>query len=127
MRGYSGQTTIEFPIERIKDLQTDEYRVVRDDDDFDRAEELILEIEGRSYFAPGKYYGPPENCYPDEGDTEILSITWKGKPFPWDLTSQEEASVLEQIENVVQDDDGPDPDDYDDYDDRDDYYDDYGD
>jgi hypothetical protein len=122
MRGYSGCATIEFPIERIKDLTTDEYRPIQDGDDLSRSEELVLTITGRSYFAPGKFYGPPEECYPDEGDTEIISIIWNGKPFPWDLTPEEEAAVLEQISNEVSEDGGPDPDEY--YDSRrdDDYY-----
>lgn len=109
MRGYNGTATIEFPIERIKDISTDQYRVVKDDDDVDRVEELTLEVNGRSYFAPGKYWGLPENCYPDEGDTEILSVTWNGKPFPWDLTDTETSCALQMIDEAVQNDDGFEP------------------
>jgi hypothetical protein len=122
MRGYSGYATIEFPIERIKDLTTDEYRPIKDGDDLSRSEELVLTITGRSYFYPGKFYGPPEECYPDEGDTEIISITWNGKPFPWDLTPEEEEAVLEQISSEVSEDEGPDPDEYYDIRRDDDYY-----
>lgn len=122
--GYNGKATIDFHINRIKDLQTDQYRLFQDGDDPDREEELTLEIEGRSYYAEGRTWGPPENCYPDEGETEILSVMWKGKPFPWELTKEETEMAEEMICNAVQDDDGPDPDDYDDdYDDQD--YDDY--
>jgi len=119
--GYNGKTTIDFHINRIKDLQTDQYRLMREDDDPDREEELELQIEGRSYFTPGKYWGPYENSYPDEGETEILSITWNGKEFPWDLTKEEKEQAEDMICNAVQDQDEPDPpsDDYDDYDDRD--------
>lgn len=103
---YSGYVVIDFHIERIKDLTSDEYRVVSSEDDVNRIEELVLEIEGRSYFSSGRFSGLPENCYPDEGDTEILSIKWNGKVFPWSLTSEEESIVLENIENAVQDCDG---------------------
>lgn len=126
--GYKGTATIDFHINRIKDLQTDEYRLLRDDDDPEREEELELEIQGRSYYQEGRYYGPPENCYPDEGETEILSITWNGKKFPWDLTDKEIEKAEEQISMAVQEDEGPDPDDYYDEDDRDyeqEVYDDY--
>lgn len=123
---YNGQTTIEFHINRIKDLQTDQYRVMRDGDDPEREEELLLEIEGRSYFTHGRHFGLPEDCYPDEGETEILSITWKdGKPFPWELTDKEKEEAEEQICLSVQEDE-PDPPSYDyDDDDFDDYEPDY--
>jgi hypothetical protein len=110
--GYKGNATIDFHINRVKDLNTDAYRPITDADDPDREEELELEIEGRSYFQEGRMYGPPENCYPDEGETEILSITWKGKPFPWELTEKETEEAEEMIANAVQEDEGPDPDDY---------------
>lgn len=118
MGNYNGKTTIDFHINRIKDLQSDEYRLMREGDDPEREEELELEIEGRSYFQAGRSYGPPENCYPDEGETEILSISWRGKPFPWELTEDERERAEEMICNSVQEDDGPDPD-YDDFDDYD--------
>ncbi len=102
MRGYTGSAIIEFPIERIKDLTTDQYRVVTDNDDFDRIEELVLKIEGNSYFSPGRYYGPPESSYPDEGHTEICSITWNGKAFPWELTKHEEERAIDQLTEQVQ-------------------------
>lgn len=121
---YNGKATIDFHINRIKDLQTDQYRLLQLDDDADREEELVLEIEGRSYYTEGRSYGLPENCYPDEGETEILSVMWKGKPFPWELTKEETEQAEEMICNAVQDDDGgPDESDYDD-DDYDDGYDD---
>ncbi len=126
MPGYNGKTTIDFHINRIKDIQTDEYRLVQEGDDLDREEELDLLIEGSSYFTPGRMHGLPENCYPDEGETEITSILWKGKPFPWDLTAKEKDEAEEAINLAVQEDDGPDPEDYDDSeDDYDDDQDDY--
>lgn len=117
--GYNGSAKINFHINRIKDLDTDTYRVLIESDDLDREEELALEIEGRSYYQEGRLYGPPENCYPSEGETEILSISWKGKPFPWELTENEREQAEEMISNAVQEDEGPDPDEY--YDDDRDY------
>jgi len=37
--------------------------------------EYILTIEYRGYSDPGRVSGPPEDCYPPEGEIEILSIT----------------------------------------------------
>jgi hypothetical protein len=33
-------------------------------------DELVIEFESSGYYDPGKTYGPPENCYPPEGDDE---------------------------------------------------------
>lgn len=30
--------------------------------------------EGSLFSSPGKYYGPPEHCYPEESECEITSI-----------------------------------------------------
>jgi len=123
--GYNGKAKIDFVINRVKDLQTDQYRLFQDSDDPEREEELELEIEGRSYYAEGRSYGLPENCYPDEGETEILTVMWKGKKFPWELTNEETEQAEDAICNAVQEDDGgPDESDYEeDYDDDDRDYD----
>ena len=121
---YNGSATIDFHINRIKDLETDQYRLMREGDDPEREEELLLEIEGRSYFQSGRTYGPPEDWYPDEGETEILAVKWNGKVFPWELTDEEKEQAEEMIANAVQEDGGDyDPPDYDDYEDA--YDDDY--
>lgn len=125
MSNYNGTAKIDFHINRIKDLETDAYRLFREGDDPEREEELELEIEGRSYFQRGRTSGPPENCYPDEGETEILAVMWKGKSFPWELTDSEKEEAEEMICNAVQENDDFDPPDYDDYEeDYDDNYDD---
>lgn len=43
--------------------------------------EMSLEINFEGYFANGKFYGPPENCYPDEGEDnrQIASLTIFGE------------------------------------------------
>lgn len=108
-RGYSGQASFEFPIYREKDGEE---------------EEIILQATGRSYFAPGVYHALPENCYPDEGDTEIISlIDPDGNDWQDQLTEKEKNNLIEQIDNAVQEGDDADPPDYDDY--EDDYDDDY--
>jgi len=31
-------------------------------------------LEGKCYSDPGKLYGPPEDCYPPEGEAEVYSV-----------------------------------------------------
>lgn len=45
--------------------------------------ELELRVEGHSYYDPGVCSGPPEVCYPPEGDCEITEI-WLQGPEPGD-------------------------------------------
>lgn len=122
MGGYSGTASFDFEIERYKDKKTGQYiAYVLGEVDEERYEytTISLHVEGRSYFQPGKLYGPPENCYPDEGETEIESAVGPdGKDWTDQLTHSEHDSLLEMIQENVQDGlDGPDPDDYyDDYD-----------
>ena len=128
MSGYSGSTSFEFEIERYKDKESGDLlthdKVNPDDDGFEFEYVVIpLRVEGSSYFTPGKFSDLPENCYPDEGETEIESIVGPdGKDWEDKLTSDERDALLKMIEENVRDDE-PDYDDYDepDYDDPYDY------
>lgn len=123
MSGYSGTATIDFDIERYRNIMTG--NLVHPDKVNDLNEFLYeyvthtLTIEGRSYYQPGRLYGPPEDCYPDEGETEIMSVIGPdGKNWEDQLSDGEKELILELIqENVMDGCDGSDPDDYyDDYD-----------
>lgn len=134
MKGYSGTTSFEFEVERYKHKQTGEYRSIKEvdkeladnpmlgDDWLDLTydyECITLQVEGRAYFTPGKFYGLPENCYPDEGDVEMTScIGPDGKDWENQLVDSEYDNIISMIDEQVQegDYDGPDPDDYDDFD-----------
>jgi hypothetical protein len=122
MSGYSGETEFDFEIERYRDNQTDQLLVepLNDDEVRFTYNVITLTVEGRSYFQPGRTYGLPENCYPDEGDTEITSVIGSdGNDWSDKLTEREKDSLIEMIQENVQDGlDEPDPDDYyDDYED----------
>lgn len=97
-------------------------------------EEVILSIIGRvSLGMPGKTYGEPDDCYPDEGDEVwIDTILLDNKPWSGELTDEETYEAEEMLLNAVVDsvseqdyDEYEDNDWYDDdtdYDDMDDYY-----
>lgn len=119
---YSGNTTFDFDIERYKDRDSGNLVVPQPSngwgDDFEHEYTTItLVVEGHSSFTAGKYFGPPENSYPDEGEISILSVIGPdGKDWEDKLTAEERESILNIIdENVMND--GPDPDDH--YDERD--------
>ena len=122
MSGYSGETSFEFEIERYKDRESGKLlpaNQVPNDDDFEYEYQLImLKIEGRSYFESGRSWGLPENCYPDEGETEITLVKGPdGKDWEDELTREEKDIITEMIqERVAEGGEGPDPDEYDDYD-----------
>lgn len=81
---YSGKVSFEFEIER--------------DDDT-----ILLQIEGSSFFASGKYFGLPETCYPDEGNTDIDLVTGPDQ-LDWEdrLTAEEREKILQMIMDKVQ-------------------------
>lgn len=120
--GYSGTASFDFEIERFKNKKTGEltaYVLPGNEDDYEY-QLLTLNVEGRSYFQEGRLSGPPENCYPDEGDTEIMAAVGPdGKDWTAKLTHSEMFTIQDMIEDNL-DLDGPDyDDDYeDDYDDR---------
>lgn len=121
MKGYSGNASFDFEIERYRDNQTDKLLVEPLNDDEVRFSYtvLTLQVEGRSYFQPGCNWKLPEDCYPDEGETEIISVIGPdGKDWEDQLTQSEKDSLIEMIqEQVIDGVDEPEPDDYyDDYD-----------
>jgi hypothetical protein len=100
MLGYSGTAEFQFEIEREID---GEYKII------------VLQIEGRSYFTPGKFHALPENCYPDEGETEVTSVLGPdGKDWSANLSDSENDSILEMIQEQAHEGGEPDFDDYDD-------------
>jgi len=109
-KGYSGNADFEFEIERYKDKETGALYLESDLPDFDDKEFefeyvlISLSVSGNSYFTPGKYHGAWEDSYPDEGDTEIESVTDEnGKDWSQLLTEYETNAILERIAEFAQD------------------------
>lgn len=69
-------------------------------------EEILLTITGKSYYTPAKTYGEPEDCYPEEGETEIISIMRGKEVWNGELTSDETERVEEEIREEVSSCDG---------------------
>jgi hypothetical protein len=103
---YSGSVSFEFYIERFKNKVTGEVVtdiLPKDDYLFDN-EEITLQVDGSSFFSSGRSFGRPEDCCPDEGDTEITSVTGPDQ-LDWEdkLTISERERVLQMISDQVQD------------------------
>lgn len=113
MANYSGDTAFSYEIERYRDKESGllyDCSQARDDFEYDYVT-FTLQVEGRAYYQQGRSYGPPENCYPDEGDVEMTScIGPNNEDWSDKLTKSEQEAILETIqENVINDMD------YDDY------------
>jgi hypothetical protein len=134
--GYSGSTEFDFDIERYKNKTTGELHSIDSidqdmkntglgDDWLELCYEyqvITLTVEGRSYFQEGRTYGAPENCYPDEGETEITAVIGPdGKDWQNRLSASEVDSITDMIADHVMDGADDYEPDYDDYDD-DDYH-----
>jgi hypothetical protein len=104
MHRYSGSTSFDFEIERWKDRDSGDllsFEEVPDvDDDFEYEYQVIsLKIEGNSYFIPGRFYGPPDSCYPDEGETEMTKCLGPdGQDWTDLLTKEEYQDIIDEIE-----------------------------
>ena len=106
---WSGKVNIDYDIERYKNKETGELILEKDlpdDCNEDFKYELVtipLFIRGSSSFTPGKFYGPPENSYPDEGDTEISSIEdYNGNDWESHLTNYELNDIINKITEEAQ-------------------------
>lgn len=58
---------------------------------------LELEISAYYRFIPGKFFGHPEDCYPDDEEFDIESVTCNGVPF--ELTDSEIEKFISDIAN----------------------------
>ena len=71
-------------------------------------DEVEFELEVSGYVEPlvrGKYFGPPENCYPDEGGyAEIETILCEGKPWTGELTKEERERAEEALSQCAEED-----------------------
>lgn len=122
--GWSGETSFKYEIERYKRLSdgvlfavdAPEVLAAEGLEDGDTAEwkyELIeLKVSGSAFYEPGKYYGRPEDSYPDDGGCEVEEVEGPdGKDWSDLLTKSEVERLEAQITERCQEGDDGDPDD----------------
>lgn len=112
MSNFSCKSTIQFVIERYIDKRNN-ISLTGEDKNY---KAIPLTVVGEAYFKSGKTYGIPEDCYPDEGEVDIISaFDQSGKDWKTELTDAESESIIEMIIESA--------DDHDNYDDDHDCYD----
>jgi hypothetical protein len=121
--GWSGKANFKYEIERYKrvsdgirfEVDAEQVKTAGDltEDPTVWEYELIeLKVTGSAYYEPGKYYGPPEDSYPDDGGCEIEDVEGPdGKDWMDRLTKSEVASVEARVTERCQEGGDVDPDD----------------
>lgn len=108
-RSYSGNCFCSVVIDRYKDSATEILYTESEAEDIDldekfQLEEIELFIEGNAYYEPGRLWGDPEECYPEESEVEIESITDKsGNDWKHKLTNSEIEMVKDTIVDYIKD------------------------
>jgi len=97
-----GTVTFNFEVERYRDRDSGQLmpldKFIEDSGMTYDYLTLNLLVEGRSYSFQERSYGPPEDCFPSENETEILSVLDEhGKDFQDQLTPEERDFLLSEI------------------------------
>lgn len=85
-KGFSSSVTFDFDVERVYNKQLGELlpttTLISDLDENLEYISVSLTVTGSAWHEPGFYSGAPEDCYPDEGDAEIISVV-DSDGFDW--------------------------------------------
>lgn len=103
---YSGETSFEFVIERYKDRDSGKLYcpdTVPSDDEFEfEPLSISLFVEGRAYYDSGNRYGSIDDCYDEDGGSEIMSCAnSEGQDMEDQLTKKERELILQMIVDEV--------------------------
>jgi hypothetical protein len=107
--GYGGNCCCSVIIDRYKDLDTGKLYTEREIEEFDldkkfEYQEVELDVEGNAYYIPGCLDRAPEDCYPDDSNLEIESVTDEdGNDWEPKLTKDEIEMIEDKIINLVKD------------------------
>lgn len=115
--------TISIEVDRFEVIRLDSYELpvlmlvtedeVHPDDEDAEPVEVVVEADCWGYYDPGVTCGPPERCYPPEGDFEVTEVELPDYPegTPFTLTEQNYRELEERY--FDQEPDFDPPDDYD--------------
>ncbi len=105
---WSGEATITTTVERWIRHSTGEYFEdsdpqvpVEEDSDWELLK-ITLTVKGNGYYDSGRLYGPPEHCYPPEGELEIESILGPdGTDWSETVVPKETSHFKELLEEAI--------------------------
>jgi hypothetical protein len=63
--------------------------------------DISLDVEGSGYYSPGRIHGDPLDCYPEEFEYELCSITYDGQDWENLVTDSEREAILEELSDKV--------------------------
>ena len=78
------------------------------DETFDETPlDIFIRFNSKGYYDPGCTYGPPENCYPPEGDDErtLLEVRmdYGDDSIDVPLTGEEQQAIFDCLQDIVDD------------------------
>lgn len=100
---YSGEIIFDYEVVRFLNKETNILSIEADNsinhDSFEEEPQFILlEITGEAYISLGKFYGPWENCYPDDDEVEIISILGPNQEdWSKNLSDKEQKDILDSL------------------------------
>jgi hypothetical protein len=104
MSGWRGSASFNYPIERMISGLTGKLFLVGDvldETSLYGYEEIILEVSGKGYYLPEKISGPPENCYPEEGNLEWTVEGPDDRSWELELTISEREDIEEKLVEIL--------------------------
>ncbi len=118
-RGYSGNASFSFEIERYKHNITGE--LITPDAQYELEGQhcsdskytytnIELQVKGNAYYDCGKTYGEPSDCYPAEGEININSVIGPDKNDWLDFLTDDEVNRIKDLIDEAAQEDEPEPD-----------------
>ena len=114
---WSGRATVTFPVLRWKHRLTGQLAAGKDPPELTPEEQTLegvheenplweeIEIDvkatGEGYYDPGQCFGAPENCYPPEGDLEVVEFENDAGLQYEQLTKQERDRLEEALTESI--------------------------
>ena len=96
---YYGSASFNFWVERFVDNATGGYfhcdgPIAETDEARYKYTTVTLKIKGNAHYRSGKFYGLPEDCYPDDSDCEVEHVLGPDDMDWSDLISAQEQELI---------------------------------
>lgn len=96
----TGELITEPQFEKMAELLNSEAAIDALNDEYELVD-VSLDVEGSGYYLPSKIHGDPLDCYPEEFEYELCSITYEGQDWENLVTDNEREAILEELSDKV--------------------------